>query len=152
MANTDERLLEPSTEAGPVTPYAVRAGTTAGSPGAAAGQAVPAEPHPAARTSPPPGPVPLLPENRPPSHPLRKWLILAAVVVGLAVGAYFLVPWVTTALNTVATDDAYVNGPVTFVAPRVAGEVATVLVDDNDRLKKGDLLVQLDRKAAEGSE
>ena len=52
-------------------------------------------------------------------------------MVGLAVGGYFLVPWVVTALNTVSTDDAYVNGHVTFVAPRVAGQVTKVLVDDN---------------------
>jgi membrane fusion protein (multidrug efflux system) len=37
-----------------------------------------------------------------------------------------------------------VNGHVTFVAPRVAGQVARVLVDDNNRVRKGDLLVQLD--------
>jgi membrane fusion protein (multidrug efflux system) len=86
-----------------------------------------------------------VPENRP-SHPLRKWLILAVVVVGLAVGAYFLVPWVITALNTVSTDDAYVNGHVTFVAPRVGGQVTRVLVDDNNRVKKGDLLVQIDKE------
>jgi membrane fusion protein (multidrug efflux system) len=49
-------------------------------------------------------------------------------------------------LNTVSTDDAYVNGHVTFVAPRVAGQVVTVLVDDNYRVKKGDLLVQLDKE------
>ena len=30
-------------------------------------------------------------------------------------------PAVKTALNTISTDDAYVNGHVTFVAPRVAG-------------------------------
>ena len=60
--------------------------------------------------------------------------------------AYFLVPWVDTALNTVSTDDAYVNGHVTFVAPRVSGQVAKVLVDDNHRVKKGDLLVQLDKE------
>jgi membrane fusion protein (multidrug efflux system) len=67
-------------------------------------------------------------------------------VVGLAVGGYFLVPAVETALNTVSTDDAYVNGYVTFVAPRVAGQVARVLVHDNYRVKRGDLLVQLDRE------
>ena len=39
-------------------------------------------------------------------------------------GDHFLVPWVETALNTVSTDDAYVNGHVTFVAPRVAGQVS----------------------------
>jgi membrane fusion protein (multidrug efflux system) len=77
---------------------------------------------------------------------LRKWLLLTGVVAGLAVGGYFLVPWVETMLNTVSTDDAYVNGHVTFVAPRVAGQVTRVLVDDNYRVKKGSLLVQLDKE------
>jgi membrane fusion protein (multidrug efflux system) len=67
-------------------------------------------------------------------------------VVGLAVGTYFLVPWVTTALNTVSTDDAYVNGYPTFVAARVQGQVTRVLVKDNQRVKKGDVLVQLDKE------
>jgi membrane fusion protein (multidrug efflux system) len=49
-------------------------------------------------------------------------------------------------LNTVSTDDAYVNGHVTFVAPRVGGQVTRVLVDDNNRVHKGDLLVQLDKE------
>ena len=136
MANTNERPPDPSTEARLAPPDAVRVGTTAGTPGAAAGQVAPGEPHPAPRTGPPPGPAPQGPESRPPSHPLRKWLILAAVGVGLAVGAYFLVPWVITALNTVSTDDAYVNGHVTYVAPRVPGQVVKVLVDDNYRVKK----------------
>jgi membrane fusion protein (multidrug efflux system) len=51
-----------------------------------------------------------------------------------------------TALNTVSTDDAYVNSHVTFIAPRVTGQVTKVLVDDNYRVKKGDLLVQLDKE------
>ena len=50
-----------------------------------------------------------------------------------------------TMFNTISTDDAYVSGHVTYVAPRVAGQVSRVLVDDNQRVKKGDLLVQLDR-------
>jgi membrane fusion protein (multidrug efflux system) len=87
-----------------------------------------------------------VPEGRTPSHPLRKWLILAAVVVGLAVGAYFLVPRVITALNTVSTDDAYINGHLTMVAPRVSGQVTKVFVDDDQRVKRGDLLVQLDKE------
>ena len=81
-----------------------------------------------------------------PSHPRRKWLLWAGAVVGLAVGAYFLFPAVETALNTVSTDDAYINGHVTLVAPRVPGQVARVLVNDHNRVKKGDLLVQLDRE------
>jgi membrane fusion protein (multidrug efflux system) len=46
----------------------------------------------------------------------------------------------------VSSDDAYVNGHVTLVAPRVASQVARVLVDDNNRVRKGDLLVQLDKE------
>jgi membrane fusion protein (multidrug efflux system) len=67
-------------------------------------------------------------------------------VAGLAFGGYALAPTVKTMVETVSTDDAYVNGHVTYVAPRVAGQVSRVLVDDNDRVKTGDLLVQLDRE------
>ncbi len=70
----------------------------------------------------------------------------AVAVVGLAFGAYRLVPVVETMLNTISTDDAYVNGHVTFVAPRVSGQVSRVLVDDNYRVKKGALVVQLDKE------
>ena len=81
---------------------------------------------------------------RPASQRRRKWLLLTLVAIGLAAGGYFLVPTVETALDTVSTDDAYVNGHVTFVAPRVLGQVSKVLVDDNYRVNEGDLLVQLD--------
>jgi membrane fusion protein (multidrug efflux system) len=67
-------------------------------------------------------------------------------LIALATGVYFLLPWVLTALNTVSTDDAYVNGHVTFVAPRVKGQVVRVLVDDNYRVRKGDILVHLDKQ------
>src|SRR5208282_4067233 len=86
------------------------------------------------------------PVTTPPVHRYRKWLVLAVTVAALAVGGYFLAPWVNTALNTVSTEDAYVNGHVTFVAPRVSGQVMKVLVDDNSRVKKGDVLVQLDKE------
>jgi membrane fusion protein (multidrug efflux system) len=59
---------------------------------------------------------------------------------------YEAIPRVVTAFKTVSTDDAYVNGHVTFVAPRVPGHVVRVLVDDNNRVHKGDLLVQLDKE------
>src|SRR5271166_6824113 len=66
-------------------------------------------------------------------------LILAAVgVLGI--------PWIRLALNTVSTDDAYVNGHVTFVAPRVSGQISRVLVDDNYRVRKGELLAELDKE------
>src|ERR1700722_6014883 len=75
----------------------------------------------------------------------RKLLIgvLGAVVVAAAV---FGIPWIRFVLSTVSTDDAFVNGHVTFVAPRVHGQVSRVLVDDNNRVHKGDLLVELDKE------
>jgi membrane fusion protein (multidrug efflux system) len=70
--------------------------------------------------------------------------VLAALV--LATIGIFGVPWIQLILNTVSTDDAYVNGHVTFVAARVGGQIARVLVDDNNRVHKGDLLAQLDKE------
>lgn len=69
-------------------------------------------------------------------------------VVGLAI-VVLGIPRAIKSLNTVSTDDAYVNGHVTFVAPRVPGQVQAVLVDDNNRVRKGDLLVRLDREPYE---
>src|SRR5271156_4299607 len=76
----------------------------------------------------------------------RRLLRGAAAVLGLAILAVFGVPWIKEMLTTVSTDDAYVNGHVTFVAARVPGQVSRVLVDDNYRVRKGDLLVELDKQ------
>ena len=70
-----------------------------------------------------------------------KFLIIGLVVL---VALLWGVPRILHGLNTVSTDDAYVNSHVTFVAPRVAGQVLRVLVDDNSRVRKGDGLVELD--------
>jgi membrane fusion protein (multidrug efflux system) len=70
----------------------------------------------------------------------RKVVIAVVLAVFLLKG----VPWIWHSLRTESTDDAYVNSYVTFVAPRVAGQVAEVLVEDNNRVKKGDVLVRLD--------
>jgi membrane fusion protein, multidrug efflux system len=91
-------------------------------------------------------PVPASPPTEPPHHLRKRLIVVSLSGFVLAVAAYFLVPWVILALNTVSTDDAYVNSHVTFVAPRVADQVIDVLVDDNYRVKKGDLLVRLDKE------
>jgi membrane fusion protein, multidrug efflux system len=73
----------------------------------------------------------------------RRWPIVLCILLA-ALLLLMGIPRLLHALNTVSTDDAYVNGYVTFVAPRVSGQVARVLVDDNYRVKKGDVLVELD--------
>ena len=75
-----------------------------------------------------------------------KWIV---GVGGAAVALAFGVPAVVHALHTASTDDAYVNSYVTFLAPRVGGQVARVLVDDNNQVRKGDVLVELDREPYE---
>jgi len=78
---------------------------------------------------------------------LRRRVIIGVVaVVVLIIGHYYGVPVVQKLLNTISTDDAYVNGHVTAVAARVPGQVTNVYVDDNYRVKKGSLLVQLDKE------
>jgi membrane fusion protein, multidrug efflux system len=42
------------------------------------------------------------------------------------------------------TDNAYVTGHIHYIAPQVTGVVKTVAVENNDRVKAGDLLVQID--------
>ena len=77
----------------------------------------------------------------------RRSLLLGALgVLVLAAALWFGIPYILLTLSTVSTDDAFVNGHVTFVAARVHGQVSRVLVDDNNRVRKGDLLVQLDKE------
>jgi membrane fusion protein (multidrug efflux system) len=67
----------------------------------------------------------------------------AAIVAALCVAA-----WACTSLvsdsNTESTNDAYIAADFTLVAPRVAGQIAEVSVDDNQSVKAGELLVRLD--------
>jgi membrane fusion protein, multidrug efflux system len=80
-----------------------------------------------------------------PPRKRRLWPIVVGILV-TAVLLFLGIPRVIRALNTISTDDAYVNGYVTFVAPRVSGQVTRVLVEDNNRVRKGDVLVELDPK------
>lgn len=64
-------------------------------------------------------------------------LVLLVVAAGATV-AYFHFQ------DRVATDDATVEGHVSAVAPKIAGNVTDVLVLDNQAVKKGDILVRID--------
>ncbi|MEA3209083.1 MAG: rane fusion protein multidrug efflux system [Chthoniobacter sp.] len=82
------------------------------------------------------------PEAPLPQQPHRRGRVIA--LVAALVVLVIAIPRVLHSLRTVSTDDAYVNSHATFVAPRVIGQVARVLVDDNNRVRKGDALVELD--------
>ncbi|WP_205678705.1 HlyD family secretion protein [Aquisphaera insulae] len=77
----------------------------------------------------------------------RRGIILAtSTLASLVAGGIYLAPTIRRAVQTVSTEDAYVNSHATLVAPRVQGQVARVLVDDNMRVSRGDLLVELARE------
>jgi membrane fusion protein (multidrug efflux system) len=72
-----------------------------------------------------------------------KIIRVAALVVAIGVGA-----WAGSTLirgsNTESTNDAYVEADFTLVAPRVAGQIADVFVEDNQSVKAGQLLLRID--------
>ncbi|HXY38502.1 MAG TPA: HlyD family secretion protein [Vicinamibacteria bacterium] len=70
----------------------------------------------------------------------RTRVVLVAVAVVLLVGV--LVWWHYHGRET--TDDAQVDGHISPIAARVGGTVTAVLVDDNQRVEKGALLVRID--------
>ncbi|HTI80423.1 MAG TPA: HlyD family secretion protein [Acetobacteraceae bacterium] len=75
----------------------------------------------------------------------RKQLLIAAaaLVVGIGAAAYGYHYW-TVGRFIESTDDAYVGGDVTVIAPKVPGFIAKVTVTDNQAVHAGDLLVKLD--------
>ena len=144
MEDTNDQYFKPTEESWPIIAMAIPIEMKPNMAATTPDQAASAEQHPASTIDLPVGVSPKPSEAKPASHLLRNILLFVVVIFGLAVGGYLITPRLATALNTVSTDDAYVNGHVTFVAPRVGGQVLKVLVDDNYRVKKGDLLVQLD--------
>jgi len=102
----------------------------------------PTSPEKPAESNPAKGEAAPNPEHKAPSA--RRRLPRPVLLVVAAIVLIMVVIWVIRSFRTVSTDDAYVNSYVTFVAPRVTGQVSQVLVEDNNRVKKGDVLVQLD--------
>jgi membrane fusion protein (multidrug efflux system) len=75
--------------------------------------------------------------------PRRRRLILiaaAAIIVGAALGGYY---WAFVAPYE-STDDAFVEADVTSISPQVAGRVLRVPVSDNQEVRKGDVLFEID--------
>jgi membrane fusion protein (multidrug efflux system) len=75
----------------------------------------------------------------------RKPLLLAAAGLAMLLGAAaYGHHWWTVGRFVESTDDAYVGGDVTPIAPHVAGFVQQILVTDNQRVQAGQTLARLD--------
>ncbi len=85
-----------------------------------------------------------------PKHHFVRWIVITLIVAAIVAAViHWGLPMVREALDTVSTDDAFVAGHITNVSPRVEGVVTEVLVDQNDRVEAGALLLRLDRQPFE---
>jgi membrane fusion protein (multidrug efflux system) len=93
----------------------------------------------------PPGPVREAGESQAAPRRSRKRLAgipLAVLAAILAVVAGHW--WLTEGRWIEATDNAYVQGDITVLSPRIDGDIVAVPVTDNQRVRAGDPLVELD--------
>lgn len=76
----------------------------------------------------------------------RLYFIVGGIVLALVL-IYAVYAFLTSGKES--TDDAQVAADVVSVAPRVAGQVMTVYVKENEIVRKGDVLVEIDPKDAQ---
>jgi membrane fusion protein (multidrug efflux system) len=74
----------------------------------------------------------------------RRPAFLVVVALILLIGAILGVRYIVYARSHESTDDAFIEGHIIQVSPKVSGHVVQVHVDDNQSVKEGDLLVEID--------
>ncbi|MBV4367851.1 multidrug efflux MFS transporter periplasmic adaptor subunit EmrA [Erwinia sp. BNK-24-b] len=79
----------------------------------------------------------------------RKGALIILAVVFAVIGIAWLVYWFMVLRHFQETDDAYVAGNQVQVMAQVSGSVNKVWFDNTDRVRKGDVLVTLDKTDAE---
>jgi len=79
-----------------------------------------------------------------PAAPKRSRLWIVFVLLLLIAGAAAAAWWHYR--DQVSSDDANVDGHISAIAPKVSGNVVEVLVNDNQAVKAGDVLVRIDRR------
>jgi membrane fusion protein, multidrug efflux system len=79
-----------------------------------------------------------------PVRPLRQRLRLPLMLAGPLVVLIAASWWYLTSGRFVSTDDAYVQAARTMISTDISGRVVEVLVHDNQRISKGDVLFRID--------
>lgn len=74
------------------------------------------------------------------SHPVGWFFAIVGIILLIIIGTWLWF-YLTSFTNT---DDAFVDGHTDPIAPRISGIVSAVYVENTYRVKKGQLLVQLD--------
>lgn len=74
----------------------------------------------------------------------QKKIVIVSLVVVAIIAVIVGVVWWLNARHWEKTDDAFIDAQITHLAPRGSGSVVGVYVGDNQRVRAGQLLVQLD--------
>jgi membrane fusion protein (multidrug efflux system) len=93
-----------------------------------------------------PPPSPASPAAGRPPRSLFRLLFWPAALLALAlVAGFFLYGWAADRLASSETDDAFVEAHIVNVAPeKVSGHIVRFRVEENDRVKQGDVLAEID--------
>ncbi len=83
-------------------------------------------------------------DEKPPKKPSKKVIIIGVIVLLILLIAGLL--YYLHARNFVSTDDAYTTGHVHEISARVAGTVESLKVEDNQLVKAGQTLLELDQR------
>ncbi|TAT82989.1 HlyD family secretion protein [Rhizobium ruizarguesonis] len=75
---------------------------------------------------------------------VKRAVLAAALLAGVAFAGDFGYRYWTVGRFIESTDDAYVKADYTTIAPKVAGYISQVLVNDNDQVKAGQVLARID--------
>jgi membrane fusion protein (multidrug efflux system) len=90
----------------------------------------------------------VLPEAPPPAPPRKALLkrpgVLIVLLILLVAGTIAGVMWWLDARQFETTDDAFIQADATRVSPRVSGHVHAVQISDNQSIKAGDVIADLD--------
>lgn len=77
--------------------------------------------------------------------PRQRKTIILILFCALAVAGTWAVFWYLQYASThISTDDAFVDGHVYVIAPKISGTIRGIMVKDNQQVAKGDLLVEID--------
>src|SRR5262245_23328194 len=107
----------------------------------------PQAPSPPSRAPQTPSPAP--PSPPPPTRPKHAWpkrfLKIAIFGVLIVVGLMLLIPWIIDRRTHSITDDGFVESHIVNVAPEmVSGRIVRFLVDENDSVKQGEIIAEID--------
>ena len=83
-------------------------------------------------------------EIKPNNNTRRKKIGFVILTSTILIGAVVLFFYLRYKATHITTDDAFIDGHIHTIAARIKGSVNSISVRDNQRVKKGDLLIEID--------